>query len=228
MRALIVALLPAVLVAAERPNVIVVLADDLGPGDLARHGGRTPTPNLDRMAKEGVRFTRYYAAAPICSPSRCGLLTGQSPGRWKITSFLQTRAGNKACEQADFLDPLAPSLPRVLKAAGYKTAHIGKWHLGGGRDVVGAPKFAAYGYNLGLGTWESPEPHLDLTAKDWIWSADDKVKRWNRTEWMVDQTVAFLKDHGESPCFVNLWLDDPHTPWVPSVDDQQMGKGGRT
>ena len=227
MRALIVALLPAVLVAAERPNVIVVLADDLGPGDLARHGGRTPTPNLDRMAKEGVRFTRYYAAAPICSPSRCGLLTGQYPGRWKLTSFLQTRAGNKACEQADFLAADAPSLPRMLKAVGYRTLHVGKWHLGGGRDVADPPKFAAYGYDRGLGTWESPEPHPDLTAKDWIWSVEDKVKRWDRTKWMVDQTVSFLNADADRPAFVNLWLDDPHTPWVPTADDVQIGKKGQ-
>src|SRR4051794_38169673 len=140
--------------ADDRPNVVVVLADDLGPGDLSCYGGKTPTPNIDRMAKEGTRFTRYYAPAPICSPSRCGLITGQFPGRWRITSYLQTRAGNTACGQADFLDPEAPSLPRALKAAGYKTLHVGKWHLGGGRDVVNPPKFAAYGYDLGLGTWE--------------------------------------------------------------------------
>lgn len=215
-------------IAGKQPDVVLILADDLGSGDLSCFGGKTATPNLDTMANEGVRFTQYYAAAPICSPSRCGLITGQYPGRWKITSFLQTRAGNKACEQADFLDPKAPSLPRTLKAAGYKTAHIGKWHLGGGRDVVDPPKFAAYGYDLGLGTWESPEPHPNLTARDWIWSADDKVKRWDRTRWMVDRTLQFLKDHSDSPCLVNLWLDDPHTPWVPSADDQQMGKGGRT
>jgi arylsulfatase A-like enzyme len=210
-----------------RPNIVLVLADDLGPGDLSCYGGATPTPHLDRMAKEGVRFTRYYAASPICSPSRCGLITGQFPGRWRITSYLQTRAGNKACGQADFLDPKAPSLPRALRAAGYATAHIGKWHLGGGRDVVDPPKFAAYGYDVGLGTWESPEPHPDLTALDWIWSAADKVKRWDRTGWMVDRTLGFLKAHSDKPCFVNLWLDDPHTPWVPSADDQQPGKGGR-
>lgn len=211
----------------ERPDVVLVLADDLGPGDLSCYGGKVSTPNLDRMAREGTRFTQYCCAAPICSPSRCGLITGQYPGRWKITSFLQTKAGNQACEQADFLDSNAPSLPRTLKAAGYRTAHIGKWHLGGGRDVVNPPKFAAYGYDLGLGTWESPEPHPDLTAKDWIWSADDKVKRWDRTGWMVDRTLQFLKDHPDSPCFINLWLDDPHTPWVPTADDQQTGKGGR-
>jgi arylsulfatase A-like enzyme len=210
---------------ALRPDIVLILADDLGPGDLGAPVAETP--NLDRMAAEGARFTRYYAAAPICSPSRCGLLTGQYPARWRITSFLQTRAGNRACEQADFLDPSAPTLPRALKAAGYATAHIGKWHLGGGRDVVDPPGFAAYGYDVGLGTWESPEPHPDLTARDWIWSAVDPVKRWERTRWMVDRTLDFLRSHPDRPCFVNLWLDDPHTPWVPSADDQKAGEDGR-
>jgi arylsulfatase A-like enzyme len=210
---------------AAQPNIVIILADDLGPGDLG--GAVAPTPNLDRMAREGTRFGRYYAAAPICSPSRCGLLTGQFPARWRITSYLQTRAGNRACGQADFLDPAAPSLPRALKAAGYATAHIGKWHLGGGRDVVDPPRFAAYGYDLGLGTYESPEPHPDLTARDWIWSAADPAKRWDRTRWMTDRTLDFLRSHADQPCFVNLWLDDPHTPWVPSAEDQQATPDGR-
>jgi len=212
---------------ASRPNIVIVYADDMGYADLGCYGGDVAaTPNLDRMAGEGVRLTRYYSASPICSPSRCGLLTGQFPARWRITSYLQTRAGNAACEQADFLDPAAPSLPRVLKEAGYATAHVGKWHLGGGRDVVDPPKFAAYGYDVGLGTWESPEPHPDITATDWIWSSKDPVKRWDRTRWMVDRTVDFLKGHLDRPCFVNLWLDDPHTPWVPSAEDMAPGKNG--
>jgi arylsulfatase A-like enzyme len=209
----------------RRPNIVLILADDLGPGDLG--GDVVPTPHLDRMAAEGTRFTRYYSAAPICSPSRCGLLTGQYPGRWRITSYLQTRAGNRACEQADFLDPKATTLPRTLRSAGYATAHVGKWHLGGGRDVVDAPKFSEYGYDIGLGTYESPEPHPDITARDWIWSAVDPTKRWERSRWMVDRTIDFLKSHPEQPCFVNLWLDDPHTPWVPSADDQIPKPDGR-
>jgi len=228
--ALVAVLLAAAAVpaAAPQPNIILILADDLGLGDLGCYGGEVATPQLDRMAREGLRFTRYYAAAPICSPSRCGLITGQYPGRWRITSFLQTRAGNRACEQADYLDPAAPSLPRVLKTAGYRTAHVGKWHLGGGRDVVDPPKFAAYGYDLAYGTWESPEPHPEITARDWIWSADDPVKRWDRSRWMVDRTLEFMRADPQRPCFVNLWLDDPHTPWVPSAEDQQPGAGGRT
>jgi arylsulfatase A-like enzyme len=134
---------------------------------------------------------------------------------------MQTRAGNKECEQVDFLDSKAPSLPRILKAAGYATAHIGKWHLGGGRDVVDPPKFSAYGYDVGLGTYESPEPAAGLGLKTLPWGPDEKkepqqVFRHERTKWMVDETIKFLQQHQDKPCFVNLWLDDTHAPWVPS------------
>jgi arylsulfatase A-like enzyme len=210
--------------AADQPNVVVVFVDDFGWGDLSCQGNPlTTTPRMDRMAAEGVRFTQGYVAAPICSPSRCGLITGQYPARWHITSYLQTKAGNRACGQADFLDPKAPSLPRVLKAAGYATAHVGKWHLGGGRDVTDAPAFAAYGYDLGLGTYESPEPAAALGRKTVPWGDQTKlepqqVPRGERTRWMVDQTLDFLKMHPKQPAFVNLWLDDTHTPFIPTPE----------
>jgi arylsulfatase A-like enzyme len=207
--------------AAERPNIVFVLADDMGPGDLACYGGTiAPTPNIDRMAAEGVRFTQYYSASPICSPSRVGCTTGMFPARWRITSFLQERKGNRACEQDDFLDPRAPSVARLLKEAGYAAAHFGKWHMGGGRDVSDAPKLAAYGFDEHACTWESPQPHPDITATNWIWSPQDKVKRWDRTGFFVDKTLAFLQRHKGQPAFINVWLDDVHTPWVPDETSQ--------
>ena len=211
------------LAAAEKPNIVVVLIDDMGWGDFSCFGNQeAKTPNIDRLAAEGIRFKQFYVNQSICSPSRCGIITGMYPARWNITSFLQTKKGNAGCEGADFLDPKAPSLPRAMKAAGYATAHIGKWHLGGGRDVTEAPKFAAYGYDEHAGTWESPEPHPDITASNWIWSDQDKVKRWNRTAFFVDKTLDFLDRHRDAPCFVNLWPDDVHTPWVPDeVSDKK-------
>src|SRR5688500_18976559 len=91
--------------AEQKPNIIFILADDLGYGDLSCYGGEVPTPNLDRLAAEGTRFTKGYVASPICSPSRAALITGQHPARWRITSYLQTRKGNRACEMGDYLDP---------------------------------------------------------------------------------------------------------------------------
>ncbi len=216
--------------AAEQPNIVFILADDMGIGDTSSYGGTmAKTPQLERLAQEGTRFTRYYSASPICSPSRCGLITGQFPARWNVTSYLQARAGNKACEQVDFLDSKAPSLPRILQAAGYATAHIGKWHLGGGRDVINPPKFAAYGYDLGLGTYESPEPAAGLGLQTVPWGPDDKkepqqVSRHERTKWMVDETIRFLQQHPGKSCFVNLWLDDTHAPWVPSEAQPKQDK----
>src|SRR5262245_45752160 len=213
--------LVAALAAAELPNIVFVLTDDMGPGDLACYGGTlAATPNIDRMAAEGTRFAQYYSASPICSPSRVGCTTGMFPARWRITSFLQERKGNRASEQNDYLDPRAPSVARLLKDAGYATAHFGKWHMGGGRDVTDAPKLDAYGFEEHACTWESPQPHPDITATNWIWSPQDKVKRWDRTAFFVDQALDCLKRHKGQPAYINVWLDDVHTPWVPDEMSQ--------
>lgn len=203
----------------NKPNIVFILTDDMGYGDVGCNGGEfIPTPCIDRLAKEGMRFTQFSVASPICSPSRAGLLTGMFPARWRLTSYLQTRAGNHACQQADFLDPNAPSVARILKSAGYATGHFGKWHMGGGRDVKNAPSITAYGFDEYASTWESPDPHPDITATNWIWSPRDKVKRWDRTAFFVDKTLDFLRRHREQPCYVNVWPDDVHTPWVPADD----------
>src|SRR5262249_1640969 len=100
---------PALAAQALRPNIIFILADDLGPGDIACYGGKfVPTPNIDRLATDGIKFDQYYVASPVCSPSRCALITGQFPARWRITSYLAEKSRNRGAEMANFLDPKAP------------------------------------------------------------------------------------------------------------------------
>lgn len=206
----------------ESPNIIFILTDDMGYGDIGTYGGKfNPTPCLDRMAEEGIKFNQYYSASPISSPSRAGLLTGKHPGTWHITSYLQTREGNRNADMRDYLTTDAPTLPHAMKKGGYKTAHIGKWHLGGGRDVYDAPPFSEYGYDEYCSTYESPQADPLLTATDWIWSPQDSIKRWERTAYFVDKTLDFLKRHKGEPCFINLWPDDMHDPWVGNLEEQQ-------
>jgi arylsulfatase A-like enzyme len=215
--------------ARNTPNIIIILTDDMGYSDLSCDGGRYSTPNIDRLAKEGTLFTHYYSAAPICSPARVSLLTGMEPSKWNITTFEQTTQGNKAADQAPYLNPIAPSLARTLKDVGYVTGHFGKWHMGGGRDVYFAPPFSAYGFDEHSSTYESPDPDPLLTATNWIWSPKDSIKRWERTAYFVDKTLDFLKRHKGKPCFVDLWPDDMHTPWVPNKEAQdQFPKGANS
>lgn len=202
----------------NQPNIIFILTDDMGYGDVSCYNGLYQTPNIDKLAAEGTRFTNYYSASPVCSPSRVGLLTGRAPARWNITNYLSDKKHNKNCEQRDYLDASAPTIAKVFKANGYMTGHFGKWHMGGGRDVKDAPSIKEYGFDEWNSTWESPDPDPLLTSSDWVWADGDSIKRWDRTAYFVDKTLAFLQKNKDKPCFINLWPDDVHTPWVPDSD----------
>ncbi len=228
---------------APPPNIVFVLIDDMGYADLSCYGNTlAKTENIDRLAREGVRFTQFYVSAPICSPSRTGLLTGQYPQRWRINSFLETRASNTKRGMAQWLDVKAPSVARELQRAGYATGHFGKWHLGGQRDVGDAPLITEYGFDASLTQFEGlgdrilplldaydgkpPRKHAlgsdNLGRGNITWLERSKVTGAFASRAQAFMTEARAKN---KPFFVNLWLDDVHSPFFPPKS--LRGDGGK-
>jgi arylsulfatase A-like enzyme len=236
-------LLVAAAPAADRPNFIVIFIDDMGWGDFSCFGNPdAQTPNVDRLAAEGIRFSQFYVNSPICSPSRCALTTGQYPQRWRITSFLNNRADNERRGVAQWLDPQAPTLARTLQQNGYATGHFGKWHLGGQRDVDDAPPITAYGFDQSLTNFEGMGPKLlPLTLKPGdqqpgkIWADAERLGqpvtwmlRSKITTGFIDAALPFIDQAASKnqPFFINLWPDDVHGPSWPPVDKWADGKRG--
>lgn len=233
------------LAADEYPNIVLVFIDDLGWGDFSCFGNtRASTPHIDKLAKTGIRFEQFYVNSPICSPSRVAISTGQYPQRHRISSYLARREANRKRGIADWLDPEAPMLARYLKQAGYATAHCGKWHMGGQRDVDNAPAITAYGFDQSLTNFEGMGakllPLTEVPLKDGsikkgrIW--EDAVRLGKPVHWMlrsqitggfVNEAVEFIDtcQQNQKPFYINVWPDDVHTPLFPSpknwADSQQ-------
>jgi len=220
---------------ADRPNIVFILADDLGFGDLQSYGHpRIKTPHLDRLAEQGTRFTQFYQSHSVCSPSRVSLITGQYPSRWHVYAHFAWLRSNAERGMPDWLPVEAPSLPQALQQAGYRTALFGKWHLGGGsgRDFGGkdinsadAPPVSAYGFDearvvVGNGaTWRGAE--LCAAAHNLYPYADHYFVRWSSRQ-IVDASLEFLethqRDHEGTPFMLNVWLHDPHVPLDPTPE----------
>jgi len=205
----------------------------MGWGDFSCFGNKEiETPNIDRLAAEGIRFEQFYVNAPICSPSRVAISTGQYPTRWRITSFLNNRKENERRGIAQWLDPKAPMLARMLQTAGYATGHFGKWHMGGQRDVGDAPLITEYGFDESLTNFEGLGPRVlplldaydgkpaqkhalgsDTLGHGAIhWEQRDKI-----TAAYIAAAIKFI-DEAESksqPFYINLWPDDVHSPFFP-------------
>lgn len=222
---------------ARPPNVVLILADDLGYGDLASYGTRAiRTPNLDRLASEGVRFTQFYASASVCSPSRAGLLTGRYPVRTGVSYVIFAseisldhrvrlafaRLGSHL-GTSRFHDSWVSGLPdseitlaEALKVAGYATGHVGKWHLG---DFSHDPRFlpTRHGFDFFEGI-----PHSNDEFPVAVWrneqelTPDVGLAQEPMTADFTRAAVAFIDQHRTQPFFLYFAHKDVHLPFYPS------------
>lgn len=192
----------------EKPNIIFILADDLGWGDLSCYGHqRLHTPQIDRLARQGTLFTRFYVSGSVCSPSRCAFMTGQFPARHRIHGHYAEQKQNAERGMSDWLDPRVPNIAALLKSAGYATGHFGKWHLGHG---PGAPEVTAYGFDDAKGMICNNPGWKEPAGSFWAKS----------TGLFVDEAVRFIRQNKDQPFYVNLWTLLPHAPLNPT--DEQM------
>lgn len=211
--------------AAGKPNIVVIMADDLGWRDLHCYGNeQVDTPALDKLAAEGMRFTDGYAAAPVCTPTRAAMMTGQSPARLRITNHAPGNAVGFALKDSPLREaenirhlPLAAvTIAERLSAAGYATAHIGKWHLS--HTMRGEPGVTEkdlrpekQGFDLNIGGDSSGGPPSYFAPYRIPALVDGKASEY-LPERLADEAIAFIRAHREGPFFLNWWPFSVHYP----------------
>ncbi len=195
-----------------KPNVVFIFIDDMGFADPSCFGNpKLKTPAIDSLAAGGMRFTQFYVNSPICSPSRVAVTTGQYQQRFLVHSYFNSRAENRRRGMVDFLAPDVLTIADVFKAAGYATAHFGKWHMGGGRDVHDAPTPAAYGFDEHLVNFEGIGNRITGPKHTW-------------TQTYVDKTVDFIRRHRDEPFLVRLFPNDVHDNHEPAPGTEAKWK----
>ena len=203
-------------IAERKPNIVFVLADDLGWAELGCYGNKfNETPNLDRMAREGMRFTQAYAAAPVCSPYRAALLTGLHPARLGIIDYLRPNSANRI--PSDLV-----TLPETLKGNGYSTGMIGKWHLSGysyhEAEFETRPTDHGFDWNFGselkgVGNGANTWPYIFRTQPiRWIDIEKNRLgEKENLTDRLNFEAVDFIRRNKEKPFFLYLSHYAPHS-----------------
>lgn len=192
-------------VQAARPNIVILLCDDLGYGDLSCFAHPDiRTPNLDKLASEGIKLTHCYSSSPVCSPSRAGLMTGRLPNRLGIRDWIPAKSGV-------FLRPNEVTIAQVLKDAGYRTCHAGKWHLNSKTDGSERTPGDA-GFDHWLYTQNNAAPsHLNPT--NFIRNGKPAGKlEGPSSHIVVAEAMRFLDADREKPFFLNLWFHESHEP----------------
>ena len=212
--------------APRKANIVLFLIDDLGWRDIGANGSTYyQTPNIDRLAREGVRFTDAYAACAVCSPTRAAVLTGKYPARLLLTDWLpdgrwppkaKLRSGRFVREL-----PLEEvTIAEALREAGYRTASIGKWHLGA--EPFSLPEHHGFDVNVGGNAHGAPGDFFFPYAGNWAIPTTDLRVRWNvfpdgkpgeyLTDRLTDEAVKFIRENRERPFFLYLPHYAVHTP----------------
>ena len=237
MRLLALLLAPLAAVAADRPNIIFILADDLGAHDLRCTGSTFyETPNLDRLAQRGTRFTRAYSASPLCSPTRSSILVGQYPARTGITApvcHLPTVQLEKRLENgnpnarllvANSLTRLQTeyfTLAEAFKEAGYATAHFGKWHLGHNLKAGDRYEPKDQGFDVDFPhTPSAPGPGGGYLAP-WKFIKDPAITDTagvNIEDRMSQEAAKYIAAQKGKPFYLNYWAFSVHSPWNARAD----------
>jgi len=196
-------LFACLLQAAPKPNIVFIMADDLGWADVAFHGGNAPTPHLDKLAREGVEMTRHYVA-PVCSPTRTGLMTGRFWSRFGVTSPQNERA----------LPWDTITLPSALKAAGYETALTGKWHLGSLPEW--GPNHYGFDHSYGsLAGGVGPYNHFYKQGPYSVtWHRNGKLitEDGHVTDLITGEAVKWISGRGDKPFFLYVPYTAVHLP----------------
>jgi arylsulfatase A-like enzyme len=248
LNALVPLLSASILLAAERPNIIFIMADDQGYGDAGCYnpGSKIPTPGIDRIASEGIRFTDAHSGSAVCTPTRYGLLTG----RYSWRSRLQHGVMVTGDQRGGLIDKSVLTVPEFLKAQGYKTAMVGKWHLGYSYKFPGAGmelrnvvtekpygKFNAGAAPVGSKIIDGPVEHgfdafhgFHHAREMHSWAENDVVTETIPLDQVISRStercIRFIEEQAKTPepFFLYLALGSPHTPIVPS--DGWVGKSG--
>jgi len=223
-------------------NIVLIMTDDMGWMDLSCQGNsKLHTPNIDKLAKQGVRFTDAYSASPVCSPTRAALITGLAPARLNITQH--GADGPRFWPEGRKVQPLKVehilqhervTLAERLKEAGYATGFFGKWHLSGVAVKEGDPLTggAAYypdrqGFDVNLGGCGKggPPTYFDPYR---IPTLKPRKKGEYLSDRLADETITWMRGHHEKPMFVSLWTYNPHYPFEAPADliSKYKGKEG--
>ena len=206
LRLLMPLLLWVVTLHAARPNVVLINVDDLGYGDLGCYGHRViRTPNLDKLASQGLRFTQFYAPSALCSPSRAGLLTGRTPYRTGIKSWIPGNSGI-------YLHKSEITLAALLKRSGYATALIGKWHLNSdlGDAAQPQPRDHGFDYSYGHNAFQLPTNHnpTNVYRNGQLLPPQEGYT----AQLYADEAIRWLEQRAAGePFFLYLAPAEPHT-----------------